>query len=99
MISEFERLVEEWKHDTRFMSSPIEKAAHPAYRRIISMGRPVLPLLLQELQREPNHWFTALSAITGENPVPEEARGRIGRMAQHWIDWAVERGIPVSGSI
>ena len=36
--------------------------------------RPVIPLILAELKREPDHWFKSLREITGENPVPAEHR-------------------------
>ena len=34
------------------------------YQRIIGMGLPVVPLILEELEREPDQWFWALEAIT-----------------------------------
>ncbi len=37
------------------------------YQRIIGIGWPVVPLILDELQREPDQWFWALEAITDEN--------------------------------
>jgi hypothetical protein len=58
---------------------------HPAYQQIIGLGPAGVPLLLRELEREPDHWFWALRAITGEDPVPEEARGRLREMAAAWL--------------
>ena len=31
---------------------------------------PVVPLILAELEHEPDQWFWALEAITDEDPVP-----------------------------
>ena len=62
-------------------------AMHPAYQQIIGMGTPALPLIFQELQREPDHWFWALGAITGENPVPEEDAGDLDAMTDAWLSW------------
>jgi len=56
-------------------------ADHPAYRAIVGLGKPVIPLLLVELELEPDHWFIALHELTGAEPVPEESRGRIDKMA------------------
>jgi hypothetical protein len=67
-------------------------ARHPAYRQIVSMGQPAVRLLLEELQREPNFWFTALRELTGENPVPAESAGKIKEMAGAWIDWGKAKG-------
>ena len=43
-------------------------------------------------RREPDHWFWGLKAITGEDPVALADRGKVGRMAQAWLDWAKKRG-------
>jgi len=57
------------------------------------MGREALPLILGALRREPDHWFVALRRITGEDPVPEDARGDLHRMAEAWLRWGAEHGI------
>ena len=46
----------------------------------------------RELEREPDHWFWALEAITQENPVPPEAAGRVAKMAEAWIAWGKQQG-------
>jgi hypothetical protein len=66
---------------------------HPAYQQIIGMGKEALPFLIRELERNPDHWFWALRAITGEDPVPAEHRGRVRLMAQDWVKWARKRGV------
>jgi hypothetical protein len=63
------------------------------YQRIIGMGMPVVPLILEELQREPHHWFWALEAITEANPVPPESLGKIQEMADAWIAWGRSQGL------
>lgn len=88
----FRHLVERWKRDTEFCSSTTQMSLHPAYQQIIGMGRAALPLILDEMQREPDHWFWALSAITGENPVPSASQGHIDQMAESWLQWGRERG-------
>jgi hypothetical protein len=62
------------------------------YQRIIGMGSPAVPLILEELRREPDQWFWALEAITEENPVPPEAAGKVREMARAWIDWGQRQG-------
>jgi hypothetical protein len=56
------------------------------------MSEPAVPLILKELQARPDHWFTALRAITGENPVPDEHRGDLRAMADDWLRWGVDAG-------
>ena len=53
LVQEFARLVQAWKRDTRYISSPTEIATHPAYQRIIGLGREVVPLILADLRQEP----------------------------------------------
>lgn len=90
---EFVRLAAQWKDETRFLSFSHKIAMNFAYQRIIGMGHDVLPLILRELQKEPHHWFWALRAITGEDPVPPESQGKIPEMVSAWIRWAEEHGI------
>ena len=52
----------------------------PSYQRIIGLGSAVVPLLLRELERQPDHWFWALKAITGADPVPAASRGKLHEM-------------------
>jgi hypothetical protein len=53
----------------------------------------VIPFLLKDLEHKPEHWFVALSEITGENLIPEEASGRMDDMAKAWLDWAQENNV------
>ena len=50
-------------------------------------GLPAVPLILAELRRELDHWFWALRAITGEDPVPAERRGNMKEMVEIWLEW------------
>jgi len=82
-----------WQNDCAYLSSVQEMAIHPAYQQIIGMGQDALPFIFAALEREPDHWFWALHAITQEDPVLAEHRGQISRMAQDWLDWARSRGM------
>jgi adenine-specific DNA-methyltransferase len=84
---EFKRLVSEWKVNRRSTSTAKRMAAHPAYQSIIQLGRPAVPHILAELERELDHWFIALHEITGASPVPEASRGKLAEMAKAWADW------------
>lgn len=89
-IRRFQQLADQWLEDTINMSSIAARAAHPAYLEIIGMGEKAVPLLLNELEKRPSHWFIALTAITGQNPIPEEARGRFKEMTEAWLEWGRE---------
>ena len=94
----FERLADEWERGRPRGADVAQMTQHPAYQRIIAMGEPAVPWLLQRLAEKPNHWFVALNAITGARPVPPESRGRVKEMAQAWLDWGRQNGYAVSGS-
>jgi hypothetical protein len=89
----FRMLAQAWKRDVLNCSSVTQMAIHPAYQQIIGMGPDALPLILRELRREPNHWFWALRAITGEDPVSPGSRGRLSEMAEAWLRWGRQRGL------
>ncbi len=88
----FAGLAEQWRRETAPLSSVTEIVLHPAYQRIIGMGRDALPLILADLVRRPDHWFWALRAITGENPVTDRDRGDLRRMRDAWVRLGRERG-------
>ena len=83
----FEDLKAEWKSKTRYMSNSAQMATVWPYQKIIGMGHVALPLILKELERETDHWFWALEAISGENPVTADDAGNIDAMAKAWIAW------------
>jgi len=87
----FQALVEAWRQEVQFLSSVTEMSLHPAYQRIIGMGASVLPLLLRELENRPDHWFWALTAITGVDPVQPADRGKIEKMSEAWLKWGKEQ--------
>jgi len=89
----FRRLASEWKKQSHYMSNTAQMAMLKPYQRIIGMGWPVVPLILEEMRREPDQWFWALEAITEENPVPQEAAGMVPLMTQAWIEWGMTQGL------
>lgn len=89
----FEQLKRDWQEQSRYLSNTAQMAMLWPYQRIIGMGTSVVPLILAELEREADHWFWALEAITGENPVPAETAGQVRAAAAAWLQWGREKGI------
>jgi len=89
--NQFHALAREWKEACAFLSSTSAMVAHPAYQAIIELGQPVVPRLLEDLAKEPVHWFEALKAITGEDPVAPKDWGNIPAMASAWLAWGRSR--------
>ncbi len=91
-VARFRQLADQWIAETINISSVSDMLLHPAYQAIIGMGPAIIPLLLDELKREPNHWFAALKAVTGENPVSPAYAGDVDMMVDAWLAWAEQRG-------
>jgi hypothetical protein len=89
----FARLASQWKSESIHMSNTTQMAMLRSYQRIIGMGPPAIPLILEEPKRHRDHWFWALEMITGENPIPKEAVGKVEEMARAWIEWGVQQGL------
>ena len=83
----FHGLVATWKEEREFTSSMSAMVLAPSYQRIIGLGPPAVPLILRELAKKPDHWFWALTAITGVNPIPPDGEGNMSQMTAVWIQW------------
>jgi hypothetical protein len=88
----FNHLVQWVLADTRSESSTLHIAIHPGYQQIIGLGQPAIPLLLREVERRTGRWFWALKAITRQDPVPPDDRGKTKKMIEAWLDWGQQQG-------
>ncbi len=89
----FQILASQWIAATRYRSNTHALRKHPVYQQLVSLGEPVVPLILAELERAPNvSWFTVLHGITGEDPIPPALAGRVDAMAAAWIEWGRQLG-------
>src|ERR1051326_5185986 len=68
----FDSLATQWRNETAHVSSITKLVSHPAYYKIIGMGRAAVPMMLRRLQHEPELWFWALTSITREDPIPPD---------------------------
>ena len=85
--------ISEWNRDTEFVSSLTEVIGHPAFRRIVEVGHDAVPFLLRQVKKEPSFLVLALREITGENPVPSSAKGKVKEMAEAWLAWGEKKGL------
>ena len=88
----FAELAATWREERGFSSSLTDMVLCSSYQRVISLGPAVVPYILAELNTRPDHWFWALSAITGVDPVPEEAAGNLRAMTKAWLQWGDREG-------
>jgi hypothetical protein len=94
-LAKFRFLAKQWRGERGAQSTVAAMAALPSYQKIIGMGKAALPWILAELKSEgdaPDHWFWALAAISDENPVPPESRGKLSEMANAWLAWGQKEG-------
>lgn len=90
--AKFQRLATVWKAETGHYSMSYQKIEHPAYQRIIGLGKPALPYIFDDLCRTQDDWFWALESITEVNPVKSESLGKPRAMAIDWIAWGMKHG-------
>jgi hypothetical protein len=95
ITNKFYKLASQWQSEVEGISSTAQMSQHPAYQEIISMGTKIVPLLLSELKQNPLYWLSALSEITGTNPIKPEQRGRVKQMAEAWLEWGKNQGYAI----
>jgi hypothetical protein len=99
VVNKFYTLAKQWENEVAGMSSTSKMSQHPYYQEIINMGTKIVPLLLLELKKNPLYWLTALSTITGENPIEPAQRGRVKQMASAWIEWGKNKGYAIEENV
>ena len=90
--SRFRQLESIWTAETGFLSSYTEIVQHPSFKQIIGLGKPVVPLMLKDLEERPRLWVWALPEITDANPVPADDAGNIAKMTEAWLRWGKANG-------
>ena len=88
----FNELADRWREETFFLSRSDLKNAHPALQEIISMGPPMVPLILERMRSQGGHWFEALQQLTGEDPISPADYGKIAAMQNSWLQWGERNG-------
>jgi hypothetical protein len=86
----FSLLADQWRKETRFVSSSTELVLNSAYQQIVGMGRSALPLILRSLSSQGGHWFWALKHISGEDPLSPEDAGNYEKNREAWLAWGRE---------
>lgn len=90
LTQEFKVLANEWKNATIAASSLSDLFTHPAYQRIMAMGKPALPFILRDLKQHSGHWFHALRFIVGKDIAAGTERVPDARLA--WLEWGHKNG-------
>lgn len=91
IVQEFEKLVDRWERETATCSSLHEMILHDAYQQIIGLGPNVVPLILERMRAEPNHWFWALQALTRASPA--DGSETVSEATDAWLTWGRSEGL------
>jgi hypothetical protein len=97
-FAQFNDLYKQWQKSRKLTSSIVgDITRNQFYFQIAGMGQRALPFIFSHLEDEtkagkPDHWFPALNAITGVDPVQQKDRGNIHKMALAWLEWGRQEG-------
>lgn len=81
---QFKQYLKAWKEETQFVSSPTEIVGNENFQGIVNLGKPVVPLVLSELQNNPNYLVWALNFIY-KTKVSDSEKTTIPEAAKLWI--------------
>src|SRR5437667_384459 len=81
----FRSLANQWRRETRYVSSITQRTSNVSYLKIIAMGWSAVPLLLRELEKNRDHWIWALYIITGQDPA--EGIEIYDDAVEAWLTW------------
>ena len=96
----FDNLMKAWHKERGATSSITKMAMCPSYQKIIAMGPLAIPLILRQLRKEgenPDMWFWALRMLTSADPVTDDMRGDVVKMANAWLNWGSDTACLVVG--
>jgi len=88
----FVALANRWHDETDYLSSPSRITDNDTYLKIISMGRAIIPLILQDLQERGGNWYRALRILSDTDPVSPDVRGEVPKMKEAWLGWGRDKG-------
>ena len=88
----FAALADRWHDETGFLSSPSRITSNQSYLKILSMGKRVIAMILEDLRERGGLWYPALRMLSEEDPVLIEARGDVEQMKEAWLQWGRDRG-------
>jgi len=82
---EFNELAAQWYQETRKLSLANQIVLHPAYQKIIGMGRDALPFIFRELKKTRGHWIWALAMILRDDKAKPGMKFR--EAVDAWLEW------------
>ncbi len=88
--AQFDTLADQWESETAVFSMAYQRTEHPAFGRILTMGKQAIPWAVERL-REDVLWYLVLERLV-DNPPLTNAQGDMGRLQDAWLKWARDNG-------
>jgi hypothetical protein len=89
---EFSQLARRWRSEIGMFSLIRQKAMHPAYPKIIGMGKNDLPLILRELRTGGGDWLWSLESIARPKVNPALGTTNFKDTVAALLKWEEENG-------
>lgn len=88
----FEELAARWHDETGGHSVMARIVNHPVYLQIIGLGPRAIPLILEDLRQNGGWWFTALRALTRQDPCNACSATDHAEQRTAWLLWGETNG-------
>jgi hypothetical protein len=91
-IGSFYAVLHRWRSEIAFISDPDKIAEHPSFKALVTNADLVLPLIIDELRKEPSYLVWVLDDAFDEHPYLSSQIGNLTEMSNAWIAWAERNG-------
>ena len=89
---EFRELAKKWRDETGGYALTYRRFAHPTYHSFLIFSEnnkaKIVPLILRELNQNPDWWFEALEYLTGQDPTKKG--DNFHDAVKAWLKWGKE---------
>lgn len=90
MSAGFQKLADEWLAHCAAnaeASNPFVYVKHEAFDRIVAMGEPVIPEIIEKYRDGSVFWGAALARITGNEAFGNGVTGKLEDTRRKWLAW------------
>jgi hypothetical protein len=88
--AEFDALADEWERHRQkiwYSSNIRDYLDHPAVRKLVGLGRPAIPLIIERYKKDQLPWGFVLQEITGVKIIEDPNRFNPDEVKRRWVEW------------